>query len=181
MALDADPEVVAAAAQPMWLRGTDAESGRSVRHAPDYFARRANDTGVVVDVRADERVGEDAVLAATAQLCAQVGCEYQRLGELGPVHAADLRWLSGYRHPCFAQPGLAPGLRRCSPDRGRCWAGRWRWETRWRCCRYCSGCCGGASWPRTSKAGLLGPATLVHAGAVCTGVRRDSAVARPAG
>ena len=40
MALDADIEVVGVAAQPMWLRWT-AESGRSVRLAPDYFARRA--------------------------------------------------------------------------------------------------------------------------------------------
>jgi hypothetical protein len=38
MALDADPEVVGVAAQPMWLRWTG-ESGRLVRHAPDYFAR----------------------------------------------------------------------------------------------------------------------------------------------
>ena len=43
MALDADPEVVGVAAQPMWLRWT-AESGRLARHAPDYFARRADGT-----------------------------------------------------------------------------------------------------------------------------------------
>ena len=111
MALDADPEVVGVAAQPMWLRWTE-ESGRPVRHAPDYFARRADGTGVVVDVRPDQRIGEQdaAVFAATARLCAQVGWEYQRVGELGPVHAANLRWLSGYRHPRFAQPGLAARL-----------------------------------------------------------------------
>ena len=74
MALDADPEVVRVAAQPMWLRWT-AESGRSVRHAPDYFARRADGTGVVLDVRADERIGEQdaAVFAATGRLSAPVG------------------------------------------------------------------------------------------------------------
>ena len=61
------------AAQPMWLRWT-AESGRSVRHAPDYFARRADGTGVVIDVRADERIGEQdaAVFAATGRLSAPV-------------------------------------------------------------------------------------------------------------
>jgi len=111
MALDADPEVVGVAAQPMWLRWTG-EPGRSVRHAPDYFARRADGTGVVIDVRPDQRIGDQdaAVFAATARLCAQVGWEYQRVGELGAVHAANLRWLAGYRHPRFAQPGLAARL-----------------------------------------------------------------------
>jgi hypothetical protein len=81
MVLDADPEVVRVAAQPMWLRWT-AESGRSVRHAPDYFARRADGTGVVIDVRADERIGEQdaAVFAATGRLSAPVGWEYQWVG-----------------------------------------------------------------------------------------------------
>jgi hypothetical protein len=111
MALDADPEVAGVAAQPMWLRRT-AESGRTVRHAPGFFARRADGPGVVIDVRADQRVGEQdaAVFAATARWCAQVGWDYQRVGELGLVHARNLRWLSGYRHPRFAQPGLAARL-----------------------------------------------------------------------
>jgi len=67
---------------------------------PDYFARRADGTGVVIDVRADERIGEQdaAVFAATGRLSAPVGWEYQWVGELGVVHAANLRWLSGYRH-----------------------------------------------------------------------------------
>jgi hypothetical protein len=58
---------------------------------------------VVIDIRAAARIGEKdvAVFAATAQVCAQVGWEYQRAGELGPVRAANLRWLSGYRHPRF--------------------------------------------------------------------------------
>ena len=111
MALDADPEVVGVAAQPMWLRWR-AESGRWVRHAPDYFARSADGTGVIIDVRADRRIGDQdaAVFAATARLCAQAGWDYQRAGELGPVHAANLRWLSGYRHPRFARPELAARL-----------------------------------------------------------------------
>jgi hypothetical protein len=111
MALDADPGVTGVAAQPMWLRWITG-SGRLVRHAPDYFARRADGTGVVIDVRPDERIGEQdaAVFAATARLCVQVGWEYQRVGELGVVYAANLRWLSGYRHPRFAQPELAARL-----------------------------------------------------------------------
>ena len=52
---------------------------------------------MVIDVRADQRLGDRdaAVFAATAQVCAQVGWGYQRAGELGPVHVANLRWLSG--------------------------------------------------------------------------------------
>jgi len=113
MALDADPGVVAVAAQPMWLHWADAGSGRAVRHAPDYFARRADGTGVVIDVRPVQRIGDKdaAVFAATAQFCAQVGWEYQRVGELDPVHAANLRWLAGYRHPRFAQPAPTARLR----------------------------------------------------------------------
>lgn len=38
MALDADPGVLAVAAQPMWLHWTDACSGRALRHALDYAA-----------------------------------------------------------------------------------------------------------------------------------------------
>ena len=146
MALDADPEVVGVAAQPMWLRWA-AESGRLVRHAPDYFARRADGTGVVIDVRPDQRIGEQdaGVFAAAVRLCAQVGWEYQRVGELGAVHAANLRWLAGYRHPGSLSWSWRPGWERCSPTGRRCWAGRPRRGIRWRCCRCCSGCCGGAS------------------------------------
>jgi hypothetical protein len=145
MALDADPEVVGVAAQPMWLHWASA-SGRLVRHAPDFFAR-ADGTGVVIDVRPDGRIGDRdaAVFAATAQVCAQVGWEYQRVGELSPVHGANLRWLAGYRHRRLLSRGWWPGWGRCSLSRARCWPGRVRRGTRWRCCRCCSGCCGGAS------------------------------------
>ena len=59
-----------------------------------------------------------AVFAATARLCAQVGWEYQRVGELGAVHAANLRWLAGYRHPRFAEPELAARLGEVFAERG---------------------------------------------------------------
>src|SRR5690348_6048 len=97
MALDADPEVVGVAAQPMWLHWAS-ESGRRVRHAPDFFARRADGTGVVIDVRADGRIGEKdaAVFAATARVCAQVGWGYKRARGAGPGAGG--------------QPALAVGL-----------------------------------------------------------------------
>jgi hypothetical protein len=76
-------------------------------------------------VRPDQRIGEKdaAVFAAPAQLCALVGWGYQRAGELSLVRGANLRWLSGYRHPRFAQPGLAGpawgGVRRTGAAAGR--------------------------------------------------------------
>ncbi len=183
MALDAEPEVVGVAAQPMWLHWTDAELGRPVRHAPDYFGRRADGTGMLIDVRADERVGERdaAVFAATAQVCAEVGWEYQRAGELGPVRAANLRWLSGYRHPRFAQPGLAARLGEVFTEPGPLVGGvsavgdpvavlpvlfgmLWRGEL-----------------AADLEGGLLGAATLVHARRGGVAGRRDSAADRPAG
>ena len=57
MALDFDPEVVAVAAQPMWLHwGPASGPGGRCRHAPDYFARRADGTGTLVDVRPDDLI-----------------------------------------------------------------------------------------------------------------------------
>src|SRR5215468_8128842 len=56
MLLDFDPEVVAIAAQPFWLRWRDG-SGRSRRHVPDLFARMADGSAVVIDVRPDDRIG----------------------------------------------------------------------------------------------------------------------------
>jgi hypothetical protein len=45
MALDADPGVVAVAAQPMWLHWTDTGSGRALRHASLSSERPRSTTG----------------------------------------------------------------------------------------------------------------------------------------
>jgi hypothetical protein len=110
MWLDADPDVAAVASQPFWLSWPDGE--RLVRHAPDFFARRADGTGLVIDVRADDRIepGDAAKFAATARACALAGWDYLRTGALDPVLAANLRWLSGYRHPRYAAVPLARDL-----------------------------------------------------------------------
>lgn len=42
------------ASQPFWLSWTDGE--RLVRHTPDFFARRVDGTGLVIDVRAGDRI-----------------------------------------------------------------------------------------------------------------------------
>lgn len=44
-----DPEVVGIASQPFWLFWTTDE-GKARSHAPDYFARLADDTALVLDV-----------------------------------------------------------------------------------------------------------------------------------
>jgi hypothetical protein len=98
MLLDFDPEVVGYSSQPFWLRWHD---GRRRRHAPDFFVRLIDGTGVVVDVRADDRieVRDAEAFAATERACTQVGWRFRRVGVLDPVFAANVRWLAGYRHP----------------------------------------------------------------------------------
>jgi hypothetical protein len=79
MLLDFDPQIVAFAAQPFWLCWPDGRGDR--KHAPDFFARRADGTGVVVDVRPDELVDEEAALvfAVTARACRQAGWAFRLL------------------------------------------------------------------------------------------------------
>jgi hypothetical protein len=98
MLLDSDPLVVGLSSQPFWMSWAD--GGKVRRHCPDYFARLADGSAVVVDVRPDERIRpEDArVFAATAGACAEVGWQYRRVGEVDPVLLANVRWLAGYRH-----------------------------------------------------------------------------------
>jgi hypothetical protein len=181
MALDADPGVVGVAAQPMWLHWAT-ESGRRVRHAPDYFARRADGTGVVIDVRADDRVGKDAaVFAATAQVCAQAGWDYQRAGELGPVQAANLRWLSGYRHPRFAQPGLAARLGEVFAEPGPLLGGASAAGDPVAVLPVLFGMLWRGELAADLERDLLGPGMLVRGRGGLAGEQRGSAADRPAG
>jgi hypothetical protein len=92
MALDADPGVETVTSQPMWLRWVS-ESGRARRHAPDFFVRRADSTGVLADVRPGDRISaaDSAMFAATAAMAGQVGWAYGWVGELPTVRAAKLR------------------------------------------------------------------------------------------
>lgn len=110
MGLDFDPAVVGVASQPFWLSWSS--SGRPRRHAPDYFARLRDGTGVVVDVRPDDRIrASDAeAFAVTAQACESVGWQYRRVGAIDPVWAANVRWLAGYRHPRCLDAGRAAQL-----------------------------------------------------------------------
>jgi hypothetical protein len=113
MLLDFDPVVTAVASQPFWLYWHDGR--RSRRHAPDFFARLADGTGLVIDVRADDRIElRDAeAFEVTARACEAAGWEFRRVGAVDPVLAANVQWLSRYRHPrCAGRPGTADALRR---------------------------------------------------------------------
>ncbi|MEV6256822.1 TnsA-like heteromeric transposase endonuclease subunit [Nocardia sp. NPDC051929] len=113
MALDFDPTVVAIASQPLWLLWS-ASGGRGVRcHAPDYFARRADGSAIVVDCRPENRRGprDLAAFEMTRRACDLVGWEYRLLGMPDPVFTANLRWLAGYRHTRYLRTGVAQRLR----------------------------------------------------------------------
>ncbi len=111
MLMDFDPAVRAVSSQPFWLRWCDG-GGRVRRHAPDFFARRDDGTGVVADIRPDDRIPErDAeTFAVTALACEAAGWEYRRAGDLDPVLVANVRWLSRYRHRRCLVPGIAAVL-----------------------------------------------------------------------
>lgn len=112
MLLDFDPLVAAVSSQPFWLSWN--AGGKTRRHCPDYFARLIDGTGVVVDVRADDRIepGDAEAFAVTARACEEVGWHYRRVGALDPVLAANLRWLAGYRHPRCVDRVVADRVRR---------------------------------------------------------------------
>lgn len=111
MALDFDPAVVALASQPFCLAWWD--GGRDRQHTPDYFARLADGTGVVVDVRPESLVDEEAaeVFAFTARVCATVGWQFRLIGDLGQPFQANLRWLARYRHLRCHRASVAALLR----------------------------------------------------------------------
>lgn len=111
MLLDYDPGVVGIASQPFWLFWTTAE-GKARSHAPDYFARRVNGCGVVIDCRPEDRIkARDVVaFAATARVCELLGWDYRLVGAPDAVTVGNVRWLSGYRHPRHDRPVLAAVL-----------------------------------------------------------------------
>src|SRR6266536_4787133 len=78
MLLDHDPAVVAVASQPFWLFWPIGE-GKVRSHVPDYFARLADGSALVVDCRPVERIKptDMAAFEATRSACEQVGWRYR--------------------------------------------------------------------------------------------------------
>ena len=99
MLLGFDPEVTAIASQPFWLHWRD-DACRSRRHAPDLFARMADGSAVVIDVRPDDRIEpKDAeAFDATRRACELTGWGFRRVGAPDPVRTANIAWLARYRH-----------------------------------------------------------------------------------
>jgi hypothetical protein len=85
MLLDFDPCVVGFAPQPFWLFWQDSARARS--HAPDWFARLDDGSGVVVDCRPANRIRlrDQAAFAATEQACTQAGWGYRLVDAPDPV------------------------------------------------------------------------------------------------
>lgn len=112
MWLDWDQAVTGIASQPFRLWWTTAQ-GKDLSHVPDYFAERGGGPPLLVDCRPEDRRGprDLAAFDATRRACAAAGWEYSLLGFLGPVATANLRWLSGYRHPRYGVPETAGVLR----------------------------------------------------------------------
>ncbi|BBY97453.1 hypothetical protein MFAL_09200 [Mycolicibacterium fallax] len=100
LTVDFDPYIVGISVQPFTFRFVTA-AGKQREHTPDVFLRSTSGDGVVVDVRPDRLVDDDAREAfdATAELCEQAGWSYRRAGEQPRIRAANLRWLAGYRNP----------------------------------------------------------------------------------
>jgi hypothetical protein len=120
MAMDFDPDITGIASQPFWLHWRD-EDSRGRRHAPDFLAGRADGSGLVVDVRPDDRIpAKDAgMFGMTAMACGQAGREFRRAGAIDPVVRANIRWLSRYRHQrCRTAPPSRRQWGRRSPRRG---------------------------------------------------------------
>ncbi|WP_171059366.1 TnsA-like heteromeric transposase endonuclease subunit [Arthrobacter crystallopoietes] len=102
MQLEHAGDLAGISTQPMCFVGPN-----RFRHYPDFFYRRSSDqTGVVVDVRARERMDEPtrARYGLTAALCRSIGWEYEVMHGLTDWAAMNLEWLSAFRHPRFALP-----------------------------------------------------------------------------
>jgi hypothetical protein len=112
MALDFDRLVTGVSSQPFTMSWS--QDGQAVSHTPDYFARLSDGSGVVIDVRPAARVRprDKMKFEATAAACERVdGWSFRLVHEIDPVLAANVRWLSGYRHSRYADPELGPLLR----------------------------------------------------------------------
>jgi hypothetical protein len=121
MLLDFDPEIVGFSAQPFWLLWPGEQGER--KHAPDFFARRTDGTGVVIDVRPDDRVDPEAteVFEVAASACREAGWEFRRTGAPPAVLTANVRWLAGY--PTWSlrpRPPLWQGARPASSYESCC-------------------------------------------------------------
>jgi len=97
--LDFDPDVEAASAQPFWLH-LPALKGRSVDHAPDFFAALGDGRGRLIDVSLRSELSKPRRARAfelTRRACRALGWEYEVMTEPDPTVITNLRALAGFR------------------------------------------------------------------------------------
>lgn len=128
--LDFAPEVIGLASQPFWLSWDDGPHGR--RHAPDYFARLADGTGVVIDWRPAGRIKPSGAAAFTAaERAARRGrLAYELAHEPDPVRMANLRGLAGYRRTRCRRADIAAAALDLAGVPHRRWTSRGCWVSR---------------------------------------------------
>lgn len=101
--LDFEPDVTALCTQPFDFEGRDQDG--AWHHVPDIYARRQDDTILLVDVKNPTRLGSPRVqmqAERTAAACEQLGWEYRLVGEPHPQLWASISWLAGFRRPLGA-------------------------------------------------------------------------------
>jgi hypothetical protein len=106
---DRDPDVVAIAAQPFLLEGSDGERMR--RHVPDVLLGHADGAVTVVDVKAASRLADPAVVEQFAwmrQLCDRHGYRFEVWSGVDSVLLENVRFLAGYRRAALIAEELVP-------------------------------------------------------------------------
>lgn len=107
MLLDRDPSVMAMTCRPVELSWRGSE-GTVVSHAPHLMARFSDGGGLLLDCAGRGEISprlahRAAVMAAAARA---VGWQYRVASPPEPVVAANLGWLSGYRHPRYRDTAI---------------------------------------------------------------------------
>jgi hypothetical protein len=106
---DFDPAVTAIAAQPFLLRAY--VGGRVLRHVPDFFLVRADETALLMNVKpAARRPGGGRALEWPGRLARERGWDYEVWSGTDLVSLANVRFLVGYRRPWLLPAGLADAV-----------------------------------------------------------------------
>ncbi len=98
--LDRDPTVVWLVPQPFRLRYLESGVSRRRSHTPDLLSIDATGAVTVWDARPTDRQDEKfkAATKAAAAACEEVEWGYRVFAGHSPVRAANLRWVSAFRH-----------------------------------------------------------------------------------
>ncbi|MFI6029399.1 TnsA-like heteromeric transposase endonuclease subunit [Amycolatopsis magusensis] len=103
--------------QPLWLFWTT-DDGKARSHAPDYFARKADGTALVLDCRPLNRIKprDQVAFDAARMACELLGWRYEVVGPAPEVLVRNVRWLACYSHPRHHLLDTAAALRAVFPN-----------------------------------------------------------------